>query len=35
MGLLPRKARTAGGYRDYLPEEVGRLRYIIAHSVSA
>ena len=28
VGLLPRPARTAGGYREYLPEEVDRLRFI-------
>jgi MerR family mercuric resistance operon transcriptional regulator len=28
VGLLPRPARTAGGYRVYLPEEVDRLRFI-------
>jgi len=28
MGLLPRPARTAGGYRTYRPEEVDRLRFI-------
>jgi len=28
IGLLPRPARTTGGYRDYLPQEVDRLRFI-------
>ena len=28
IGLLPRPARTGGGYRDYLPQEVDRLRFI-------
>jgi len=28
VGLLPRPARTAGGYRDYRPDEVDRLRFI-------
>jgi MerR family mercuric resistance operon transcriptional regulator len=28
VGLLPPPARTAGGYRKYLPEEVERLRFI-------
>ncbi len=28
VGLLPHPARTGGGYRDYLPEEVDRLRFI-------
>ena len=28
VGLLPRPARTAGGYRTYRPEEVDRLRFI-------
>ncbi len=28
VGLLPRPARTAGGYRSYRPEEVDRLRFI-------
>ena len=28
IGLLPRAARTGGGYRDYLPQEVDRLRFI-------
>ena len=28
VGLLPRPSRTAGGYRNYLPEEVDRLRFI-------
>lgn len=27
-GLLPKPARTAGGYRAYRPEEVQRLRFI-------
>ena len=28
IGLLPPPARTTGGYRKYLPEEVERLRFI-------
>jgi MerR family mercuric resistance operon transcriptional regulator len=28
VGLLPRPARTASGYRTYRPEEVDRLRFI-------
>ena len=28
VGLLPPPARTAGGYREYLPQEVARLRFI-------
>ena len=28
IGLLPHPARTGGGYRDYLPKEVDRLRFI-------
>ena len=28
IGLLPPPARTAGGYREYLPAEVERLRFI-------
>lgn len=28
VGLLPPPARTGGGYRDYLPQEVERLRFI-------
>ena len=28
VGLLPPPARTGGGYRDYLQEEVDRLRFI-------
>lgn len=28
IGLLPPPARTAGGYREYLPKEVERLRFI-------
>jgi MerR family mercuric resistance operon transcriptional regulator len=28
IGLLPHPARTAGGYREYLPKEVDRLRFI-------
>jgi MerR family mercuric resistance operon transcriptional regulator len=28
VGLLPRPARTPGGYRAYRPEEVQRLRFI-------
>jgi MerR family mercuric resistance operon transcriptional regulator len=28
VGLLPHPARTGGGYRDYLPQEVDRLRFI-------
>jgi MerR family mercuric resistance operon transcriptional regulator len=28
IGLLSHPARTAGGYRDYLPQEVERLRFI-------
>ena len=28
VGLLPPPARTPGGYREYLPEEVERLRFI-------
>ena len=28
VGLLPPPARTAGGYREYLPAEVERLRFI-------
>lgn len=29
VGLLPQPLRTTGGYRDYRPEEVGRLRFIV------
>lgn len=28
IGLLPPPARTGGGYRDYRPDEVDRLRFI-------
>lgn len=28
IGLLPRPGRTTGRYRDYLPQEVDRLRFI-------
>jgi MerR family mercuric resistance operon transcriptional regulator len=28
IGLLPHPARSASGYREYLPEEVDRLRFI-------
>jgi len=28
VGLLPHPARTTGGYREYLPQEVERLRFI-------
>jgi MerR family mercuric resistance operon transcriptional regulator len=28
IGLMPRPARTAGGYRSYEPEHVGRLNFI-------
>ncbi len=28
VGLLPHPARTTGGYREYLPKEVERLRFI-------
>lgn len=28
VGLLPRPARTPGGYRDYIEEEIRRLRFI-------
>lgn len=29
VGLLPQPLRRAGGYRDYRPEEVDRLRFIV------
>ena len=28
VGLLPHPARTGGGYREYVPDEVERLRFI-------
>ncbi len=28
IGLLPHPARSVSGYREYLPEEVDRLRFI-------